>query len=85
MYDVVPVLGRDGDDGDIDSAETFSGLPNFGHDVVEPALVEIDEIDFVYRGDEMPDAQKFCDPGMPVGLSQHAGAGVHEQDGRVGV
>ena len=78
--DVVSVLGRDGDHRDVDSAQTSRGLPDLADDLVEPALVEVDQVDLVDRRDEMLDAQQFCDARVPVGLSQHAGAGVDEQD-----
>lgn len=49
VHDVVAVFGCDGDDRDIDAAETFRGLVNLGDDSVEPSLVEFDEVDLVHR------------------------------------
>ncbi len=85
MHDVVAVLGRDRDHGDVSTAEARGHLMQFLFDLGEPRLVEVDQVDLVDRGDKVVDAQQFCDPGVPVGLAQHAGAGVDQQDGDVGI
>src|ERR1700733_12770249 len=49
----------------------------------ELVLVEIDKVDLVDRRDEMLDAQKLCDPGVPTGLPQHSRASVDQKDRHV--
>ena len=80
MHDVVAVLGRDRDDGQVGAAEPRGHLPQLRFHLGEPTLVEVDQVDLVDGGDEVLDAQQLCDPGMSAGLPQHPGAGVDEQD-----
>ena len=85
MHDVVAVFGRNWDHGDVNTAEARGHLMQFLLHLGKPRLVEVDQVDLVDRGDKVGDAEKFCDAGVPVGLAQHTGAGVDEQDGDVGI
>src|SRR4029077_18609637 len=44
-----------------------------------------DQVDLVDRGDKVLDAEELRDARVPVGLAQHTGAGIDQQDGDVGV
>ena len=85
MHDVVAVFGGDRDHRHVDTTESGRDLTQFVLHFGEPRLVEVDQVELVDGGDEVLDAQQFCDPGVTVGLSQHTGAGVDEQDRDVGV
>ncbi len=56
MHDVVPVLGRDRDDGDFQTAKARRQLLQLFRDLGEPGLVEVDKINLVHRCNKMLDA-----------------------------
>ncbi len=53
-------------------------------DLLEPRLVEVDEIHLVDGEDEVGDGEERGDQGVAAGLLDHALAGVDEHDGDVG-
>ena len=85
VHDVVAELGGDRDDGQFRAAEPRGHLRQLRFDLAEPALVEVHQVDLVDGGHEVLDTKQFRDAGMPAGLAQHTGAGVHQEHRHVRV
>ena len=82
--EVVAVKRGDRDRQLILDAEGSGEVVELLLDLLEPCLVEVDEIHLVDGEDEVGDSEKRRDQGVAAGLLDHALAGIDEHDGDVG-
>ena len=85
MHHVVAVFGGDRDHCHVDATESGRHLVQFLFHLSVSRSVEIDQVELVHGGDEVLDAQQFCDPGVTAGLPQHTCARVDEENRDVSV
>lgn len=84
MRDVVAVARRERDRCDRLKGESGGESAVIVDDRRETPLVEVDQVHFVDRQDDMADAEQRTDVRMPPRLDQNALASVDQQDGEVG-
>src|SRR5215472_4834970 len=82
--DIVAKSRRYRDRLDRDGAEARGKGRKSAGDLGEQAFLEIDEVHFVDRQHDLPDAEKRADEGVPLGLRQHTPARVDEDHGELG-
>ena len=92
MDHVVAAQGREGDevkDGRRSARMDGRELRHEGLEVAaqrgEHVLAPVDEVDLVHRHHQLADAEQACHEGVAARLLLDAVAGVHQEDGEVGV
>ena len=81
---IVTGKSRQRNAGDIISADAFGEGAIVGFDILENFLVVVHQVHLVDCDNEMADAEKSRDEGMPAGLSEHAFARIDQNNGEIG-
>ena len=84
VHDVVAGERRDRDEGDVGDLHERDPVGHLLEDLVEHALLVVDEVHLVHAHHEMRDAQQRGDVGVAAGLLGDPLASVDEHDREVG-
>src|SRR5215831_3484449 len=76
-----PRRERNGNNKDL--TEFHSEIRKMSGNIVEPTLLEADEVHLVDGEHDVPNAEQPAQVGMPLGLRQHAVARVDQSDGQL--